>query len=131
MKLFRKRMDESGAAAVEFAFIAPVAILMMLAAVESGRLMFSLNELEASLSEAARELMIDPEASNIEVRTTLCSRYVVVDCNAVTFTAVDQTANGRSWRMLTVSTPFDSPLSHLLPLPTSLSQSHRVLILES
>ena len=131
MKLFRKRMDESGAAAVEFAFIAPVAILMMLAAVESGRLMFSLNELEASLSEAARELMIDPEASNTEVRTTLCSRYVVVDCNAVTFTAVDQTANGRSWRMLTVSTPFDSPLSHLLPLPTSLSQSQRVLILES
>jgi Flp pilus assembly protein TadG len=131
MKSFRKRLDESGAAAVEFAFIAPVAILMMLAAVESGRLMFSLNELEASLSEAARELMVDPEASNTEVRTTLCSRFVLVDCDAVTFTATSQTANGRTWRVLTVSTPFDSPLSHLLPLPASLSQSQRVPILAS
>ena len=131
MKLFRKRLDESGATAVEFAFIAPVAIVMMLAAVESGRLMFSLNELEASLSEAARELMIDPEASNTEVRTTLCSRFVVVDCDAVTFTATTQTVNGRSWRVMTVATPFDSPLSHLLPLPTSLTQSQRVPILAS
>ena len=131
MKLFRRRLDESGAAAVEFALIAPVAILMMLAVIESGRMMFSVNELEASLSEAARELMIDPEATNTEVRTTLCSRYVLVDCDAVTFTAVDQTADGRDWRVLTITTPFDSPISHLLPLPTSLTQTQRVLIIES
>jgi Flp pilus assembly protein TadG len=131
MKLFRKRLDESGATAVEFALIAPVAIVMMFSAIECGRLMFSVNELEASLSEAARKLMIDPEASNTEVRTALCSRMVLVDCDAVTFTAVNQTVNGRSWRAMTVSTPFDSPLSHLLPLPESLTQSQRVPILSS
>lgn len=131
MKLFRRRLDEGGAVAVEFAFVGPVAILMMLATIESGRLMYSLNELKASLSEAARALMIDPDASNNAIRTTLCSRMVLVDCDTVTFTAATQTANGRSWRVLTVSTPLDSPLSHLLPLPTSLTQSQRVPMLAS
>jgi Flp pilus assembly protein TadG len=132
MRLLRKiRRDESGAAAVEFAFVAPVAILMMFAVIESGRLMFTQNELKASLSTAAREWMINPDASNSQVQAAFCAHVVLVDCAETTFTITSQTVSGQTWRVMTASTLFNSPLAGLLPLPSSLTQTQRVPIYAS
>lgn len=132
MRLSRKlSRDESGAAAVEFAFVGPVAILMMFGVIESGRLMFTLNELEASLSAAAREWMIDPDASNSAFEDAFCEHAVLVDCDQTAFTFATQTVNGQDWRVVTASVPFSSPVSGLLPLPSSLTQTQRVPIFDS
>lgn len=130
MTLFRKslRRDEAGAAAVEFAIVAPVAIMMILGAIECGRLMFVLNDMQASLSTAVRAWMIDPDASNSQVQTIFCERAVLVDCDETTLAITSQTVNGQAWRVMTATTSFDSPLSHLLPLPSEVSRSRRVPI---
>jgi Flp pilus assembly protein TadG len=133
MTLFRRnlRRDEKGAAAVEFAFVAPVVIMMILGTIEGGRLMFLLNDMQASLSAAARAWMIDPDASESDVEGIFCERAVVVDCDETTITVTSQTANGQDWRVMTATTTFSSPLSHLLPLPSELTRTHRVPIYES
>jgi Flp pilus assembly protein TadG len=130
MKLRRNDLlrDETGAAAVEFAIVAPVAVMMILGSIECGRLMFLLNDMQASLSTAARAWMIDPDASNSSVEEVFCERAVLVDCDETTLTITSETVNGQPWRIITASMAFNSPLSHLLPLPTELSRSRRVPI---
>jgi Flp pilus assembly protein TadG len=128
MRRLKNFKDEGGAAAVEFAFVAPVAILMMVSVIESGRLMFVLNNMQASLSTAAREWMIDPDATNSQIEAAFCERAVLVDCDETTITITSETRNGRSWRVMTAATPFSSPLSGLLPLPSALTRTQSVPI---
>lgn len=133
MMLFQKRIrrDESGAAAVEFAIVAPIAVMMILGALECGRVMFLLNDMQASLSTAAREWMVHPDASSNQVKQIFCERAVVVDCDATTISVTSETVNGQAWRVMTARTPLDSPLAHLLPLPAELTRTRRVPIFES
>lgn len=132
MTLFRKSLgDETGAAAVEFAIVAPVVVMMILGSIECGRFMFLMNDMQASLSTAARSWMINPNASNSEVEHIFCERAVLVDCAETTLTITSETVNGQAWRVMTATATFASPLSHLLPLPSEVSRSRRVPIYTS
>jgi Flp pilus assembly protein TadG len=124
------RRDETGAAAVEFAIVAPVAVMIILGTIEVGRVMFLVNDLQASLSTAAREWMIHPDAANSDVTEIFCGRAVMVDCDQTTLTVTSQTVDGQDWRVVTATTPFDSPLSNLLPFPDELTRAQHVPIYE-
>lgn len=61
--LRRLRADLRGAALVEFAFLAPVIILLLAGAVELGRLAMIKSSLEAAVATAARAALVDLEAA--------------------------------------------------------------------
>ena len=51
----RRRSDRRGAAAVEFAFVAPLLMMLLFGATELGRAMYIQNSVTAAAREAARE----------------------------------------------------------------------------
>ena len=123
--------DTQAAAAVEFALIIPVLMVLLFGTVEIGRFAFAYNSMDAALAKAGRQWMIDPEISASELETIFCSRNHLVDCAQTQFTLTTATIDGREWRILRADATFDSPLYPLIPLPAKISLTEQVPIFES
>lgn len=64
MTLAKIRRDEQGAAAIEYAFVLPVFILLLVGAISAGNLLFAVNGLHYAVEDAAR---------CAAVKTTVCT----------------------------------------------------------
>ena len=63
--------DRSGTTLVEFAFIAPVLLVLLLGAIEIARFHFTRSALESAAAAAMRVATIDPGADEASLRTVL------------------------------------------------------------
>lgn len=68
-RLARFGRDRGGAAAVEFAMIFPLLIMLMLGVMLIGQAFFTVSSIQWAVEKAARELMIDPDATVAEIET--------------------------------------------------------------
>jgi Flp pilus assembly protein TadG len=121
--------DNSGSIGAEFAILAPLAIALMFGVIEAGRILFLLSAMGSGLSAAARMQMLNPAATDADLRSAFCEGLTATDCEGSTVTVALQTTNGRTWRRVTATTPFASPLALLVPLPTELTQSRTTPVL--
>lgn len=68
--------DDAGAAAVEFALVSLVLILVCLAVTELGRGLFLRNQLSYAADLAAREIMLRPEIQDDELEAAIRQRFL-------------------------------------------------------
>lgn len=74
--LDRFRRDERGAAAVEFALVVPILLVLVLGIVDFGRLLFIANSLTAAVREGGRELATLPTLADATRRAAIQARVV-------------------------------------------------------
>jgi Flp pilus assembly protein TadG len=86
-----------GAAAVEFAIIAPVFILFCIGIFEAGRMMWIRNSIQTATEEAARYAMVHTAATDTELATHASDYYADVSLDAPTFTITRDTTDGMNF----------------------------------
>ena len=116
-----------GTAAIEFAIIAPVFLIMMLGIVEIGRAMWIKNTLQFAVEETTRYAMVNPSADTATLETYAGNQ--VFGATVVTsgnFSASTETSGGVTYVVITGTYAFES-LVPLIPLPDiTLSAKSRV-----
>ena len=110
-RLSHLRRCESGAAAVEFALIAMVAICVFLGIVEFGRALYMRNELSYAADLAARKILVNPLVATADLETTIRSSLTFGDSEELQLTFGTESVDGASFRTLSVR----QPLTLLIP----------------
>jgi Flp pilus assembly protein TadG len=115
-----------GAAAVEFAIIAPVFLVLVLGTVELGRAMWIKGSIQFAVEETSRYALVNTSASMSDLQTYAENALVGVDSSDVTFQAQTESADGYSFVSITGTHSF-SVLVPIVPLPdVTLSAKSRV-----
>ena len=116
-----------GTAAIEFAIIAPVFLIMVLGIIEMGRAMWIKNTLQFAVEETTRYAMVNPSADTAPLETYAGNQ--VFGATVVTsgnFSATTESSGGVTYVVVTGTYAFES-LIPLIPLPDiTLSAKSRV-----
>jgi Flp pilus assembly protein TadG len=133
-QLLRLRQARSGATAVEFAFVAPLLLLLLLGLAEIGRVMWTQSALQFAVQEAARCAAIQSQPAPGQV-TAVCgtaddvAAYAAAKVPALSLTAADFTVNAQAacGDQVTASVPYKFLLFGIFPgAPTLTAQACHV-----
>lgn len=95
--------DNRGATAVEFALVAPVFLMFVLALIDFGRVYWIKSTMQYAVEQAARYAMVNPTASNASLTTYAVSQVNGLDPTGITFNATDSTISGTAFKTITAS----------------------------
>ena len=130
-KVSRLWFDRCGNAAMEFAFVAPVFITLLLGAVELGRMFYVRQCLEYATQQAARYYSLNPSTTTADVTSKLNSYLVSGISSNVTVSYADTTncnANVNVTCTTVTSTyPFSFAESYLHLAPKTLVASSQAI----
>jgi Flp pilus assembly protein TadG len=101
----RLAKDQSGAAAVEFAIVAFVFVVMAIGIVDFGRNTHQQFRLAHAADIAARVVMLDPAASDAAIAARVTASYPTLGYGDITLSVATTTVGGRSYRRLDLSRP--------------------------
>lgn len=124
--LRRLRGCESGAAAIEFAIIAMLLILVCLGTIEFGRAFFLRNELSFAADFAARKVLTDPTICEADLHTEVRSTFTGLDPDVVVLDFDIDTADGILFRTVEMEYPMTLLVPGLSDDPINLSLSRRI-----
>ncbi len=99
-RLERLGGGEGGAVAVEFALVSVLAITLILAVVEFGRVFYVRSEIAYGLDRAVRVALNDPDTPVTALRTALQDGLSFPGAGDVVFTVTEETADGESFDRL-------------------------------
>lgn len=105
------RRCDFGAAAVEFALIAMVAISFFLGIVEFGRALYMRNELSFAADIAVRNILINPTIADSDLEIAIRSSITFGNSEALQVTFGNESVDGMSFRKVLLS----QPLTLLIP----------------
>jgi len=80
--VIKKRMDQKGIAAVEFAFIVPVFLVLLMGAVDVGQMLLAYYRLDQAVAAGAQYAMLNASSVNSTSGATLASSIATVVANA-------------------------------------------------
>lgn len=125
----RLRRSEAGAAAVEFALLAPALILMIIGIAQLGILFMSNAGLRNALAEGARYATIYPRPTDAQIQQRITDRrFGLKPANVTTYPIVHGTSNGANYADIKLS--YSVPLNFIffnLP-PVTLTETRRAFI---
>lgn len=104
----RLRPCRKGTAAIEFAFVAPIFIIMIMGIFEIGRAMWIKATMQYALEETARYAIVNASASTSSLEAYAESKIsgVFVDGAAVTVSASTSISGGVTYMLITASYTF-------------------------
>ena len=97
--------DENGAAAVEFAIVSVLFVVMAIGIVDFGRNSHQRFRLAHAADIAARAVMLDPAASDAQITARMRSAYPALGYGDISLAVTTTTVNGRNYRRLALSRP--------------------------
>jgi Flp pilus assembly protein TadG len=97
---------QSGAAAIEFAIIALVLILVCLGVIEFGRSLQVRNELSFAADFGARKILTDSTISDSDLENVVRSALIVADPDLMQVTIGTETVDGVQFRTIALAYPF-------------------------
>jgi Flp pilus assembly protein TadG len=98
--------SQSGAAAVEFAFIVPVLLAMLLGAIEFGRVMYSKVAFEYAVAQASRFGRVTKAAGSDKVKKALSSNLLLLDPSHLKNVSFSEVVNADTTRTATLSASY-------------------------
>lgn len=122
----RLRSDQRGSALVEFAFVAPVLLFMLLGLIETGRLLWTRHSLDEVAYTTVRCMSVSSDCATEATRKGLAvDRAAALGLNVLGANVTPQentTCKGLpSANRVTITMAYSSVLSGFVPMPTSLS----------
>ncbi|WP_071795165.1 TadE/TadG family type IV pilus assembly protein [Natronohydrobacter thiooxidans] len=121
------RQSESGAAAVEFALVGLVAIVLFLGIIEFGRGLHMRNEMSYAADRAARQIMMNPAISNAEVELALRDAMAFASSD-LQITFGTESSQGVDFRTVLIRHPVNLTIPSLNHRRLMLSVDRRVPI---
>lgn len=107
MNVFRRlRSCQTGAAAVEFAIVGMVLMLVILGVIEFGRGLNIRNQLSFAADFAARRILTDRQISDSALESEMRSTFNAAAPDMLKITFGTETINGVQFRTVSVSYPF-------------------------
>ncbi len=100
--LARYGADRSGAAAAEFALIAPFLLLILAALLDFGLFIWNKHALEFAIEESSRSLMTKATVNNAELITDLKARVLGIDPESIAATVTSETVGATTFVSITV-----------------------------
>lgn len=107
----------SGAAAVEFALVAPLAVLILVGILQFGVLIFNRNTVQYAVEQAGRYVMVHESVSDQQIIDQIAKNVVGLNAADISATIVTSASNGVTFVTITANYPFRF-LSGLLPFGT-------------
>lgn len=101
---FRNR---SGAAALEFALVAPLLFASVLGSFETGRVIYQQNHLGAAVAAGARAVTLNGAADNDAVRNAILAKYPDADRANLAIVLSDATISGKTFKKILVTYDHD------------------------
>ena len=126
-KILRIKQDAGGAALVEFAFLAPVFIGMILAATQLSLIFFANAGLKNAISEGARLASLFPRPTNEKIAERIKQQRFGLDPAYLTGPfIVDKTVDGVTYAEITMT--YKAPVNFVFykVAPITLTQTRRV-----
>ncbi len=123
--------DRGGAAIVEFAFLAPLLLLLLLGTIELARFLFVQSSLEGAVAAAAREAMLEPAAGDARLREVLeanADGFDPAGLAGFTVTRTVDAAAGVTRITIRATLPFDPIVTLLLPTALTLEATGTTVI---
>jgi Flp pilus assembly protein TadG len=119
-----------GSAAVEFALVMPVALMILVGTIEVGRALWIRSTLQFAAEETVRYAMVHRSASDAELTDFTLDHMAGVNPGGVQVTTARETVNGTDFVILNATYQFQY-LSALIPgEPFVLTGSSRVPLLD-
>lgn len=109
----RLRKSDGGVAAVEFAILSPLLIIMIVGVMETGRMLYTRASLQSGLEVAGRYAMVHPNATESELVEVAYGDLKIKGSGGEdpTFSADTETVGGQDFLVLTAT------LSHQVLIP--------------
>lgn len=123
------RRCDSGAAAIEFAMIAMVAISVFLGIVEFGRALYMRNELSFAADLAARRILTNPAVTDSDLETTIRSSSTFVDSENLQLTFGTESVDGLSFRTVLLTQPLTLLIPNLSEANIMLTINRRIPVI--
>jgi Flp pilus assembly protein TadG len=120
------RRCEAGAAAVEFAIISLVMILVSLGVIEFGRGLYMRNQLSYAVDLGARKVLISSSISDADLESALRSGFTAGDPDLLQVTIGTETVDGVIFRTVAASYPFTPLVPAIYSDTITLSVDRRV-----
>jgi hypothetical protein len=120
--------DRSGTVLVEFAFIAPVLLLMLLGMIEIGRFHLTRSTLETAVAAAMRTATIDPAASDATLLQVLRDNLAGLDparVEGLTVIREAEPASSLVWITLRAAITFEPIVTLVMPAAVQIEATAR------
>ena len=109
--LSRMRSCRSGAAAVEFAIVGLILVLVSIAIIDFGRALYVRHEMSYSVDKGAREVLIGQASSDTELEAAIRDAFAGPDPDLLDVSLGSEVVNGVTYRTVTLA----YPLALILP----------------
>lgn len=118
------RHCSSGAAAAEFAIICLVLIVFSVGIVEIGRGLYLRNQLLHAVDVAARQIITNLNASDVELESAIRTRFSAGTPDALQVTLGVETLDGITFRTIKINYPLDLmiPALNLETIPVTVAR---------
>lgn len=94
-----------GATAVEFAIVSSVLIALLVGTVDFGRTLFTQHQISSLADEAVRKVLLDPDISGATLESELRAEFSAGNPDDLTVDTTTETADGISYRVVTIGYP--------------------------
>jgi hypothetical protein len=114
----KRGIKRKGVAAIEFAILAPVLLMLLIGIVEVGRMFWIQHNLEVATKEGARYAAMNKEAAEDAVRSAVVGEMNNIDSSPLIVTLATQqlTSSGKTTTLSVVESSYEfSFLSGLIP----------------
>lgn len=115
-----------GAAAVEFAIVSSLLIMLLIGTIDFGRAWYVRGQLSFLADQAARRVLIQPMVTDAELATTLREAFTAGDPEALAIEVTIDSAGGASYRILTIEFPLTLFIPYLDSGSVALNVTRRI-----
>lgn len=92
-----------GAAALEFALVAPLLFAAVLGTFETGRVIYQQNHLSAAIAAGARSVTLNGAADETAIRNAILAKYSDADRTHVAITLASEAISGKQFKKIIVT----------------------------
>ncbi len=115
-----------GAAAVEFAIISVVLIMLLIGIVDFGRTLYIKNQISFLADRAVRSVMLHPDIDGAALAAELRDGFTAGNPDSLAVDVTSQSVDGTDYRIVTIGFPVALFVPNIGTDPISLSVSRRV-----
>lgn len=114
-RIISKIKGNEGVAAIEMALIFPIFLLFILGIIEFSRAYWILHTMQLGVDEAGRYAMVHTTANDSQIVAIAKANMYGLDGTQFTVTSTSENISGVSYKVITVTYPFNFIVPNLLP----------------
>lgn len=124
------RRDRRGATAIEFAFIVPIFVVLMIGVVEFSRILSVRSSMQFAVEETTRYAMVNDGSSNTTLIAMVKQKIAAPDPENISVSITTETTAGVKYLKINASYPITMITEYFGLDPLTLTGSSRVPVME-